>query len=271
MPSHSKSAKKKQHKKSKRSGSSSPKVVRKSYSLLPEASEELSKCWSDLSKGRCPSKKRVVQCYCKGRPYKDDKRNYKVETKAQALKRWAKESGSTSATKVSKKPSKSGYGREIRMKIYKENQAEINALPAKHWATQLKNFLAKHKPEDFDSKGKLKVPRHVSPKHVSPKHVSPRTKSPKKKSSSKSPKKVKSPGKSHKTPKKVKKIESIGEESDISSIFSELEAPPEIKPPPRPSTPPRPSKGSTLISQLEESDSEVQSESSDEPILDISG
>ena len=192
MPSHSKSVEKK-HKKSKMS----PRVVRKSYSLLPESSEELSKCWSDLSKGKCPPKKRVVQCYCKGRGYEGDKRNYKIETLASAKKRWAEESGKSSA-KVSKKPAKSGFDREMRMKIYKANRIEINALPSKHWATQLKEFLAKHKPEDFDSKGKLKG--HVSPKHVSPTKPKSESKSPKR---SKSPKKPKSPKRS-KSPKKPK-------------------------------------------------------------------
>jgi hypothetical protein len=252
------SSKKKKHQKKRshsRSSSKSSKVVRKSYSSK-SFPEELSRCWSDLSKGKCPSKKRVIQCYCKGRPYKDDKRQYKVETKAMAVKRWAQESKKSSSSRK-KKTAKSGFDGDTRMKIYRANKEIINTSTG-HWATNLKNFLKNRKPEDFDERGKLKRAKGSSPKPHSP----PRSPKSPKKGRKKSPRPY-SPPRSSKAPKKVHKIDEIGDESDISSIFGGETEQPELPPPipPKPSSLPRPrSIPRPSVPKEEDSDSDSDSD-----------
>jgi hypothetical protein len=132
-----------------------PKVVKKAYE--PESfPQELQHCWSDLSKGKCPQKRRVVQCYCKGRPSESVK-SYRVETKHQAEGRWKEESGSKTISKrKTKAKPKKGLDRNMRMAIYGANRDMVNQMPGGHWTQRLSAFIEKYGADAFGSSGKLK-------------------------------------------------------------------------------------------------------------------
>ena len=113
--------------------------------------EELQRCWSNLSKGKCPKSHRVVQCYCKGRK---SHKSYSVETKAQATKRWKRET-KTSNKRKNAQPPKKGLSRESRMKIYNVNKALVNKMSGGHWAQRFSAFIDKYGAKAFSSSGKL--------------------------------------------------------------------------------------------------------------------